>query len=80
MKHCLWSDDDVPDDQAVQVGTTAAITGPGAPVYACSPCVDTYGLLPITEHPPGATGAPLAVDRRYIGRRHLPPIAPGQPA
>lgn len=70
-RHCLWSDDDVPDDQAVQVGTDA---------YACPPCVDEYGLLPLSEHPKGSTGMPLSVNPRYIGRRNAPPIAPGRPA
>lgn len=71
-RRCLWSDEDVPEDQAVQVGSTED----GGAVFACPPCVNEYGLLPVAEHPRGATGAPLAVDRRYIGRRHAPPIPP----
>jgi len=72
-RFCMWHDADIPEDQAVQVGR-------GITAYACRACADENGLLSVSEHPPGSNGTPLAVDRQYIGRRDLPPIAPGQRA
>lgn len=73
MRRCLWCEEELPESDVVRVGL-----GHGA--YACPPCMRVYGLLALSEHPAGSDGAPLAVDRRYIGHRYLPPIAPGRPS
>lgn len=74
---CPWHDGMMPADQGEEVGTEAP-GDPSKPCYACRACMQVYGILPLTEHPPGGTGRPICVSPRFIGRRNGLPLAPGE--
>lgn len=69
MKRCPWHEGPILDEQAILVAALPRTSGPDVPVYACRPCVERVGLVPLVEHPAGSTGAP-----QFIGRPDAPPI------
>lgn len=52
-RHCIYHHGDVSARSAEQVDATAAITGPGSPLYACLECIRSLGLVPIKRSAPG---------------------------
>lgn len=50
--HCCWHDGDVPDHQAQEIR-------PGE--YACNPCIQAHGLIPLHLVRPAFVGHPDAV-------------------
>jgi len=79
-RHCAWCERDVPAEQADQVAFTLDADWSRVAVHACQKCTALYWLLPLSAHPAGSGGAPLAVNPAYIGRRNAPPIVAGRPA
>lgn len=51
---------------AVLVGAIERGSGPVRPVYACTPCVERHGILPLVEHPDSSDGHPLYRDGRPL--------------
>jgi hypothetical protein len=48
----------MPDYEVQQIDSTDAITGPGAPVYACHSCIRTLGLVPVSAGRRGVASIP----------------------
>jgi hypothetical protein len=61
MRRCSWcpEDDPAPTAELVSVGFVEQGSGGGWVYYACRTCLKEHDLVPMAEHPPGATGRPL---------------------
>jgi hypothetical protein len=74
MKHCRWHKKSVPDDDAVLVAAIERGSGAALPVYACTGCVTSLGILPLDEHPDDSDGNVRFRDPRFVGRRDSVPV------
>jgi hypothetical protein len=57
-RRCYRDGKRIPQGQAVLVGIVEQGSGAGHDVWACRACVQTHGLLPLSEHPADSDGTP----------------------
>jgi hypothetical protein len=67
---CRWHDGLVDAVDAVMVGAIERGSGPPLCVYACTGCMASHDLLPLTEHPTASDGSPRT-------RSGVPIVGPG---